>query len=90
MIQDKAYRYYRQLIPGWWGEAEQKKIEKSTVFIAGAGGLGTTVVVYLAAAGVGCLRICDPDIIDLSNLNRQILYTESDIGEPKVNCLKER
>ena len=90
MIQDQTYRYGRQLIPNRWGEAEQKKIEKSTVFIAGAGGLGTPVAVYLAAAGVGCLRICDSDIIDLSNLNRQILYTEFDIGKPKVDCLKER
>jgi len=90
MIHNQAYRYNRQMIPNRWGEAEQKKIEKTTVFIAGAGGLGTSVAVYLAAAGVGCLRICDSDNIDLSNLNRQILYSESDIGKPKVVCLKDR
>ncbi len=90
MIDEQAYRYSRQMIPNRWGEAEQKKVEKTTVFIAGAGGLGTSAAVYLAAAGFGCLRICDSDRIDLSNLNRQILYSESDLGKPKAECLKDR
>jgi adenylyltransferase/sulfurtransferase len=90
MLHDQAYRYNRQMFPNRWGKAEQKRIEESSVFIAGAGGLGNSVAVYLTAVGVGCLRICDSARIDLSNLNRQILYTESNIGQPKVECMKDR
>lgn len=77
-------RYSRQMIITDWGEAGQQRLKKSTVFIAGAGGLGSPVAVYLAAAGVGTLRICDFGEPELSNLNRQILHTESDIGINKA------
>jgi adenylyltransferase/sulfurtransferase len=77
-------RYDRQiLLPEWGGEA-QRVLKGSTVFIAGAGGLGSAVALYLAAAGVGCLRVCDHGKVELSNLNRQILYGERDIGKKKV------
>jgi adenylyltransferase/sulfurtransferase len=71
------------LIEGW-GEAGQKKLKSSTVFIAGAGGLGSPVAIYLAIAGVGEMRICDADRLELSNLNRQILHNDSRIGELKA------
>jgi molybdopterin/thiamine biosynthesis adenylyltransferase len=77
-------RYTRQMIISDWGESGQQKIKNSTVFIAGAGGLGSPVSVYLAAAGVGTLRICDCGEPELSNLNRQILHSESDIGINKA------
>jgi molybdopterin/thiamine biosynthesis adenylyltransferase len=77
-------RYDRQiLLPEWGGEA-QRALKGSTVFIAGAGGLGSAVALYLAAAGVGCLRVCDHGRVELSNLNRQVLYGERDIGKKKV------
>lgn len=77
-------RYTRQMIITDWGEAGQQRLKDSTVFIAGAGGLGSPVAVYLAAAGVGTLRICDFGEPELSNLNRQILHTEHDIGINKA------
>ena len=86
----KENRYIRQLgIPGW-GEEGQKKLEASTVFIAGLGGLGSPVALYLAAAGCGHLRICDGDRIENSNLNRQILYSDNDIGKPKATKAAEK
>jgi len=77
-------RYDRQmLIPGW-GDTGQIKLESSTVFIAGAGGLGSPVAFYIAAAGVGTICIADADVVELSNLNRQILHTDARIGDPKA------
>jgi len=80
-------RYLRQLrIPGW----DQKKIRGSSVLIAGVGGLGSVTATYLAVAGVGRLVLCDPGIIERSNLNRQILYTEVSIGASKVEVARAR
>jgi len=77
------------MILSGWGEEGQKKIKNSTVFIAGAGGLGSPVALYLAAAGIGCIRICDSSEIKLSNLNRQILYIDSNIGKRKAKSASE-
>ena len=77
-------RYDRQMMIDGWGEAGQKRLADSTVFVAGAGGLGSPASIYLAAAGVGHLIICDADNVDLSNLNRQILYGDTDVGCPKA------
>lgn len=77
-------RYGRQmLIPGW-GEDGQEKLKGSRVFIAGAGGLGSPVSIYLAVAGIGELAICDADRVELSNLNRQILHPDARVGELKA------
>jgi len=77
-------RYHRQmLIPGW-GPEGQARLKASSAFIAGAGGLGSPVAIYLAVAGIGEIRICDADVIELSNLNRQILHTDRRIGQPKA------
>lgn len=67
-----------------WGEETQKKLRESVVFIAGAGGLGSPVSIYLAVAGVGDIRICDFDSPDMSNLNRQILHNHRRIGMNKA------
>ena len=82
-------RYNRQMLIRGWGEAGQKKLRAATVFIAGAGGLGSPVAIYLAAAGIGRIRICDNGEPELSNLNRQILHAEKDIGKNKTFSAKE-
>jgi len=84
LIDDPAKRYARQLATPGWGADGQRRLSGSHVFIAGAGGLGSAASIYLAAAGVGRLTICDTDRVDLSNLNRQILYTPADIGHEKA------
>ncbi|UCF99501.1 MAG: HesA/MoeB/ThiF family protein [Spirochaetaceae bacterium] len=86
--QDKQ-RYHRQIILPSWGEGTQALLKDSCVFVAGAGGLGSPVALYLAAAGVGILRICDSGEVELSNLNRQILHTENRIDENKANSAKK-
>ncbi|MDY6968687.1 MAG: HesA/MoeB/ThiF family protein [Spirochaetota bacterium] len=78
-------RYNRQLLINGWGNEAQEKLKQSTVFVAGVGGLGSPLLYYLAVAGIGTLKICDFDKIDLSNLNRQILHTENEIGILKVD-----
>jgi len=81
-------RYSRQIIFPDWGEEGQQKIKQATVFIAGAGGLGSPVAIYLAVAGIGCLRICDSGEPELSNLNRQILHADEDVGKKKAHSAK--
>lgn len=76
-------RYNRQMLLPTWGEPGQLRLKAASVFIAGAGGLGSPVSLYLAAAGVGELRICDADRVEVSNLNRQILHSDERIGQPK-------
>jgi adenylyltransferase/sulfurtransferase len=77
-------RYRRQMqIPGWNGKI-QKKLDCAHVTVAGAGGLGSPVLLYLAAAGVGELHLIDGGRVSLANLNRQILYHEGDIGRSKA------
>lgn len=82
-------RYNRQLILPGFGERAQQKLKASSVFVAGAGGLGAPVCYYLAAAGVGNLIVVDYDTVELSNLNRQILHGTSDIDAPKVQSAME-
>lgn len=79
-----AERYQRQILIEGLGESGQRKLREATVFIAGAGGLGSPAAYYLAAAGVGRIRIGDSDRVELSNLNRQILHSEERIGTPKA------
>lgn len=71
------------------GEEGQEKLGNARILIAGAGGLGSAIATYLAAAGVGYIRIVDEDIVENSNLNRQILYHEEDIGACKVTAARQ-
>ncbi|MBM4462972.1 MAG: HesA/MoeB/ThiF family protein [Chloroflexi bacterium] len=83
-------RYERQMMMPQWGEAGQEKLKRAKVLVAGAGGLGSAILTYLAIAGVGKIRVIDGDKVELANLNRQMLYTDRDIGRKKVDCAKER
>ena len=83
-------RYARQLILPEVDLDGQAKLKRSRVLIVGAGGLGTPAAQYLAGAGVGSIRLVDDDHIALSNLPRQLAYTEDDLGQLKVAVLAQR
>jgi molybdopterin/thiamine biosynthesis adenylyltransferase/rhodanese-related sulfurtransferase len=83
-------RYSRHLLLPEVGEKGQEKLLKSKVLLLGAGGLGSPAALYLAAAGVGTLGIIDADVVDASNLQRQILHATSALGTPKVESAKKR
>lgn len=87
---EERERYDRQIMIDGLGEAGQQKLKRARVFIAGAGGLGSAVSLYLTAAGVGTIRIVDHDKVELSNLNRQVLHRDEDIGQPKVGSAAAR
>ena len=81
-------RYDRQIMI--FGKDGQRKLKKAKVLVAGAGGLGFPVSVYLAASGIGELRIVDNDVVELSNLNRQLLHWDKDIGRRKAESAHEK
>ncbi len=83
-------RYDRQIMIGEIGQKGQGKLKRSRVVIAGAGGLGSSIAIYLTAAGVGMIRMIDHDQVTLSNLNRQILHWEEDIGRKKVDSARTK
>ncbi|MBI5460346.1 HesA/MoeB/ThiF family protein [Methanobacterium sp.] len=87
LTEDEIKRYARQTLI--FGEEGQEKLKNSKVFIAGAGGLGSPISVYLAVAGVGNITITDHDVVELSNLNRQILHGDADINRKKTESAKE-
>jgi len=87
---DELERYDRQIMIDGFGEAGQEKLKQAKVFIAGAGGLGSPISVYLTAAGVGRIRIADHDRVELSNLNRQVLHWDRDIGKGKVKSALDK
>ena len=78
-------RYARQIILPAFGGAGQAKLKDAHIAIIGAGGIGCPAIIYLAAAGVGKLTIVDDDVVELSNLQRQPLFTDADIGAPKAD-----
>ena len=85
----QVQRYSRHLIMDGVGSVGQRKLIDAKVLIIGAGGLGSPISLYLALAGVGTIGIVDFDIVDVSNLQRQILHTDADVGRPKVISAKE-
>jgi molybdopterin/thiamine biosynthesis adenylyltransferase/rhodanese-related sulfurtransferase len=91
MLKDEEFkRYSRQIILPEIGITGQEKLKNAKVLMIGAGGLGCTVLQYLIAAGVGELGIIDDDIVDISNLHRQILYNANDVGRLKAVLAKKK
>ncbi|MGB8248439.1 MAG: HesA/MoeB/ThiF family protein [Chlorobium sp.] len=89
LIELQKQRYARHLSLSEIGRKGQEKLGKGRVLVVGAGGLGSPAALYLAAAGIGTLGIVDPDLVDISNLQRQILHTTGSIGKPKVLSAEE-
>jgi adenylyltransferase/sulfurtransferase len=87
---DERLRYARHLAIPEFGEQAQKKLKAARILCIGAGGLGSPITLYLAAAGVGTLGIVDPDRVELSNLQRQILFSTQDQGRPKLEAAADR
>lgn len=81
-------RYNRQILH--WGKERQHRLETATVLIAGVGGLGATVSQLLVRAGVGTLYLIDDGLVDWPDLNRQLLYNEADVGQPKLAIAKRK
>ena len=83
---EEKQHYNRQLILSEIGPAGQEKLKAAKVLVVGAGGLGCPVLQYLTGAGVGAIGIIDPDVVSISNLHRQILYTVDDVGNSKAQA----
>jgi molybdopterin/thiamine biosynthesis adenylyltransferase len=83
---EEIERYARHLVLREVGGQGQQKLKAARVLVVGAGGLGAPVSLYLAAAGIGGLVLADPDVVDRSNLQRQVIYNEGDIGRPKAEA----
>ena len=87
---EEVERYARHLVLREVGGPGQQKLKAARVLVVGAGGLGAPVALYLAAAGVGTIILVDPDDVDASNLQRQVIYGEDDVGRPKVEAAAAR
>lgn len=87
---EEKIRYQRQMMVPGVGEEGQQKLKKASVIVIGAGGLGSPVLMYLSAAGVGRIGIVDSDEVSTSNLQRQILYTSDDVTKPKAETAAGR
>jgi molybdopterin/thiamine biosynthesis adenylyltransferase/rhodanese-related sulfurtransferase len=90
LTNDEILRYSRHLIMPEVGMAGQQKLKAARVLCIGAGGLGSPLALYLAAAGVGTLGLVDFDVVDLTNLQRQIIHTVDDVGRPKLDSAAEK
>ena len=87
---EEKIRYSRHISIPSFGNEGQHKLKAAKVLVVGAGGLGSPALLYLAAAGIGTIGIVDDDVVDLSNLQRQVLYTVEDIGKYKVDIAKQK
>jgi adenylyltransferase/sulfurtransferase len=87
---DFQRRYARQILLPELGESGQRRLSEARILVVGAGGLGSALITYLAAAGVGTIGVVDPDRVELSNLARQILHETGDIGRLKVESACDR
>ena len=88
LLERERERYARQIL--LFGEEGQERLKGAKVFIAGAGGLGCPIALYLAVAGIGEIRIADRDTVDRTNLNRQVLHWERDLGTPKAGSAEAK
>src|SRR5690348_10484154 len=86
---DEILRYSRHLIIPEVGMEGQQKLKNARVLTIGAGGLGAPVGLYLAAAGVGTIGIVDFDVVDFTNLQRQVIHGTADVGRPKLDSARE-
>ncbi|GAB4212799.1 MAG: molybdopterin-synthase adenylyltransferase MoeB [Rhodoferax sp.] len=87
MIDEELLRYSRHILLNEVGVEGQQRIQSAHALIIGAGGLGSPVALYLGSAGVGRITVVDPDVVDLTNLQRQIAHTQARIGQPKVDSI---
>lgn len=90
LSKEELERYSRHLILPEFNLEGQKKLKQARVLVVGTGGLGAPLLLYLTAAGVGTIGIVDFDVVDTSNLQRQVLFTTHDVGRPKVEAARER
>ena len=90
LSRDELLRYSRHLILPDVGLEGQQRLKAARVLLVGAGGLGSPAALYLAAAGVGTLGIVDFDVVDVTNLQRQVLHGTSDVGRPKLDSARDR
>ena len=90
LTSEQRRRYNRHLILEGFGPEAQSKLLQAKVLLVGAGGLGSPVALYLAAAGVGTIGVVDGDTVSITNLQRQVLHSTPDVGRPKVDVAKER
>jgi molybdopterin/thiamine biosynthesis adenylyltransferase len=89
MRDDQLLRYSRHILLDEWGVEGQERVSQSHALIVGAGGLGSPTALYLASAGVGHITLIDHDVVDVSNLQRQIAHTQDRVGQLKVESLKK-
>jgi adenylyltransferase/sulfurtransferase len=87
---EEVERYSRHLIMPEVGMEGQKKLKAASILLIGAGGLGSPLAMYLAAAGIGCIGLVDYDVVDYTNLQRQIIHGTKDVGKPKLDSAKAR
>jgi molybdopterin/thiamine biosynthesis adenylyltransferase len=90
LTEQQKQRYLRNLILPEIGEEGQEKLLRARVLVVGAGGLGSPALLYLAAAGIGNIGVIDDDVVELSNLQRQVIHGEKNLGEKKVQSAKEK
>jgi molybdopterin-synthase adenylyltransferase len=90
LTEKELQRYARQLMIREIGEAGQEKLKQARVLVAGVGGLGSPIALYLAAAGIGHIRLVDNDKVDYTNLNRQVLHWTTDVGRPKTESAGDK
>src|SRR2546423_733714 len=90
LTREELVRYSRHILLPQIGENGQRALKGARVLLVGAGGLGSPVALYLAAAGVGTIGLVDFDVVDVSNLQRQIIHFTGDVGRPKVTSAQEK
>src|SRR3954468_15562498 len=90
LTKDEVARYSRHLIIPDVGMDGQKRLKNALLLVVGAGGLGSPALLYLAAAGVGTIGVVDADSVDVTNLQRQVVHGDADVGRPKVDSARDR